>query len=307
MPGIITIAIGKKRYIDMAKMLALSLMKNAPDIPRAIITDVAAEEFKGLFNICIPYNPSYGDGFSQKLHLDKYSPFDETIFIDADCLAITPLDSMINLFKPHSFMVFGDQISSGEWFMDVSEVCKKFNVPSLPLFNGGVYCFKKNDVTTNIFNKAREIKDRYFDIGIQNFRGTLADEPLIAIAMALNNVEAVEDGGIAMRTPIGIEGPLNVDVLGQYCHFSKEGIQVKPAILHFSGSNANAFHYKRECAKLKLSVHLPFLSRKFVSLLINLIYNTWYTIWVFCKRVLKVIIRKEKFDFKNHLPVFSNH
>lgn len=307
MLGILTIAHGDRRYIDMSKMLALSLLHSNPLIKRAVISDTAEDEFKGLFDIYIPYNKTFGAGLSQKLHLDKYSPFDETIFIDADCLVISPLNEIIELVTPHSFVVFGDQINSGEWFMDVTSICKKFNVPSIPKFNGGAYYFKKDAITANIYNDAREITGRYTDIGLKYLNGALNEEPVIAIAMAVNHVKAIDDSGKGMRTPIGINGPLNVDVLNQHCRFIKNGVRVKPAILHFAGAYTDAFHYKREITKLKLSRKIPHINKKLVSLIVNIAFNSRYGLFVFCKRILKIIIRGEKFDFSNRLPVFSNY
>ncbi len=307
MPGIITIAQGSNRYIEMAKMLAFSLIQTNPDIKRAVISDAPETEFEGLFDIYIPYNSSYGDGFSQKLCLDKYSPFEETLFIDADCLVVKSLNDAIRFFKPHQFAVFGDQISTGEWYMDVAAMCKKFNVPSIPLFNGGVYYFKRGETATNIYTTAREIRDQYFQIEIDDFRGSMADEPLMAIAMAINKVEAVDDQALIMRTPIGINGALKIDVLNEVCAFDKQGEKAEPAIMHFAGAYSIAFHYKREIAKLKLlKVSTPLLNKKLVSLFINGTYNVSYGSYVFCKRVLKVILRGEKFDFTNWLPIYSN-
>jgi hypothetical protein len=307
MPGIITIAQGEKRYIEMAKMLATSLSLTNPGIKRAVITDAAAEEFNELFDIFIPYNADFGKGLSQKLYLDKYSPFDETIFIDADCLVFKSLESTIELCKKYPFVVFGDQISSGEWYMDVAAMCKRFNLPSIPLFNGGTYYFDKSDAALKIYNKARQLKENYTELGFSNFRGSINEEPLISVAMAINNIESVDDKGSVMRTPIGINGPLKIDVLNKTCFFNKSGEDVSPAIMHFSGSYANAFHYKREGAKLKLAVHFPFVGNKIISFLVNMFYNTFYAALVFCKRIFKTIIRKEKFDYKNYLPVFSNY
>lgn len=304
--GILTIAQGDKRYIDMAKMLATSLLLNAPDIKRAIVTDVSETEFDGLFDIYIPCNEAYGKGFSQKLYIDKYSPFDETIFIDADCLIVSPLNNVFKLCAPHSFVVFGDQICTGEWFMDVAEVCKRFNVPSLPQFNGGLYYVKKDEVSAGVFNTARELMHQYTQIGLSTFRGAPADEPLFAVAMAINKINAIDDLGFGMRTPIGIIGPLYIDVLKQKCIFNKEGVVVKPAVLHFPGSYADTFYYKRETVKLKLARSFSFINLKMISLTVNVIFNTGYALLIFCKRIIKTIIRKERFDFKNPLPVFSN-
>jgi len=306
MLGIITIALGEKRYIEMSKMLALSLLKTNPGIKRAIISDVGKDEFRNLYDIYIPCDTTLGNGISQKLYLDKYTPFEETLFIDSDCLVFNTLDDMIALCRKHTFVVFGDQITSGEWYMDVAGMCKKFNLPSIPLFNGGTYYFNDLAIATKIYNQARQLKANYAGLGFKEFRGSINEEPLIAVAMAINNVEAVEDNGIGMRTPIGINGPLKIDVLNKECTFNKEGLIVKPAIMHFAGSYSKAFHYKREVAKLKISYKLPFLSKKTCSFIVNLVFNTSYGLFVFCKRIIKGISRKQRFDFTISLPVFSN-
>ncbi|MGF7078016.1 hypothetical protein [Mucilaginibacter sp. UYCu711] len=308
MLGIITIAAGDKRYIDMANLLALSLIKNNPDIPRAVISDAPEEKFTGFFDTYIPYEPSYGKGLSQKLFLDQYTPFKETIFIDADCLVIKPLKKLIDLCQPNSFAVLGDELlSTGEWYMDIAKMCTQFNIRSVPLFNGGLYYFKKNSVTKSIYNSAREMSTNYTQLGFKKMNTSINEEPLISVAMAMHGVGLVNDYGTGMRTPIGIDGPLKVDVLLQYCFFVKVGVEVEPAILHFSGSYTNAFHYKRECLKLKIAGHFPFISNKIISFSINMLCNTLYALLVFCKRILKAIIRNEKFDYKNYLPVFSNY
>jgi len=305
--GILTIAQGEKRYIDMAKMLALSLKMNSPHIKRAVITDAPENEFNGLYDIRIPYEPAYGKGLNQKLYLDKYTPFEETLFIDSDCLAVKPLEATVNLCSQYPFAVFGDQVTSGEWYMDVAAMRKKFDLPSIPMFNGGTYYFKRSEVVTAIYNKARELRENYAKNGFTGFRNSINEEPVIAVAMAINNVEAVDDKGTGMRTPIGIEGPFKIDVLKQQSRFNKQGEIAEPAIVHFAGHFAVAFHYKREIAKLKFASRFGFLNRAIASAMVDLYFNIPYAILVFCKRVAKMVLRGQKFDFSNTLPVYSNY
>jgi len=304
--GIITIAAGDKRYIEMAKMLALSLIQTNPEIKRAVVSDAPEAEFKGLFDIYIPFNASFGEGLYQKLHIDLYSPFEETLFIDADCLVFKSMEAMISLCRKQSFVVFGGQINSGEWYMDVAATCERFGLPSIPLFNGGTYYFNNKELAAAVYGNARRLMKEYKDIGFGEFRGSINEEPLIAVSMALNNVEAVDDKGIGMRTPIGIIGALTVDILNEVCSFNKEGDVVSPAILHFSGSYSDAFHYRREAAKLKLMNSVPFLGKKTIAIMISIAYNWPYSLFVFSKRFAKTLLRKEKFDFNDILPVFSN-
>ncbi|HTH81508.1 MAG TPA: hypothetical protein VL490_01150 [Mucilaginibacter sp.] len=290
----------------MAKMLAISLIQVNPTIKRAIVTDASEAELNDLFDIIIPYNANFGSGLNQKLHLELYSPFEETLFIDADCLVCKPLQPLLQLCQKHSFVVFGTQINSGEWYMDVSNMCKQFQLSSIPLFNGGTYYFKKNDLTAKIFSKARELKEKYLELGFMPFHDSINEEPLIAVSMAINQVNAVNDWGTGMRTPIGLCGTMQIEVLMGKCNFNKEGEIVSPAIIHFAGSYAQAFHYKREITKLKMWYLLPFLPPKFISLLVNMIKNIPYAIFVFIKRLAKMILRGEKYDFGVVLPVFSN-
>ena len=306
MLGIITIALGEKRYIEMSKMLALSLIQTNPGIKRAIVSDSGENQFTGLYDIYIPYNNVFGKGLTQKLYLDKYSPFSETLFIDADCLVFKSLHSTIKLCQKYPFVVFGDQINSGNWYMNVAEMCKKFNLQSIPLFNGGTYYFNKSYVVADIYSKARELSASYCELGFIEFRGSINEEPLISVAMAITGVDAVDDNGAAMRTPIGLQGSLNIDVLNGKCGFNKQGEYVEPAILHFAGSYADAFHYKREVAKLKMANKLPALNKKVVSVIVNLSFNVPYGMFILIKRISKIILRREKFDFNIMLPVFSN-
>jgi hypothetical protein len=307
MQGILTIAQGEKRYIDMAKMLALSLKLNAPDIQRAVVTDAPETEFKGFYDIWISYEPSYGKGLNQKLYLDKYTPFEETLFIDSDCLAVKSLDNILTLCGRQDFAVFGDQVRSGDWYMDVAAMCKRFGLSSIPMFNGGTYYLKSTETVRSIYQKARELRENYAENGFTGFRDSINEEPVMAVAMALNHIEAVDDKSMGMRTPIGIEGPLQIDILRQHSRFNKQGEVVEPAIVHFSGGYASQFHYKRETAKLKFISRLPFFNKAIISGLTNLYFNVPYAILVFCKRVAKAILRGQKFDFSNVLPVYSNY
>lgn len=305
--GVITIAHGPKRYIDMAINMAISLKFHNPSIQCAIVTDVAQETVKEYFDYYIPIKSEYGLGLNQKLYLHEYSPFEETLFIDADCLVVKPLTGYYSLCIEHDFVILGSQINSGEWYMDVSAMCKRFNVSDIPLFNGGTYYFKKGAITNRVYADAIKMIDNYQQLGFAPFRGGINEEPLVSVSMALNGIKAVEDPGFGMSTPIGIVGVLEIDCLLGKSFFNKQGENVNPSIVHFCGAFANGFHYKREVVKLRLIRKFPFLKPLLISLVVNSYKNAYYASLVFVKRVAKRILRKEKFDFNTILPVYSNH
>ena len=84
--GFITIATGREQYYEMAKNLVLSyrLFCDNP-LPFAILCD-KENEYTKAFDQVILFQPGPRVYFN-KFELLRRCPFDETIFIDADCLA----------------------------------------------------------------------------------------------------------------------------------------------------------------------------------------------------------------------------
>ncbi len=93
--GILTIATGPRRYAHFALALARSLDLHEPDIPRAVLTDHYGTFLRPAFDRVIPLQPEWGAGVEQKLRMDMFSPFAETLFIDCDCLVYRPLGAVL--------------------------------------------------------------------------------------------------------------------------------------------------------------------------------------------------------------------
>lgn len=72
--GVLTMAFGPARYIEMAKTLGRSLQLHSPDTPRAVVTDSSDRELAHLFTSVVPLRPERGSGVAQKLALYEYSP-----------------------------------------------------------------------------------------------------------------------------------------------------------------------------------------------------------------------------------------
>ncbi|MFN5966424.1 MAG: hypothetical protein ACK46E_15105, partial [Pseudanabaena sp.] len=93
----------------------------------------------------------YGQGFSPKLHLDKISPADNTLFVDADCLCVGSLESVFDRCKGHTVSVIGKTILEGDFFGDVQSIRKRFSLNYLPYFVGGLYYFEKGDFRSGYY------------------------------------------------------------------------------------------------------------------------------------------------------------
>jgi hypothetical protein len=256
--GILTLAFGKPKFIEMAKALAWSLNLHAPAIPRAIVTDSNDAELAQLFSQRIDYRPQYGSNVRQKMYLDQYSPFDETLFIDSDSLVVRGLDSFWIAFAAVPFGTSGDRLlRSGETdaFLDVDFILKHFGFDSLPKFNGGIYYFKRNAESAALFATARDLMARSAELKFKEFRNDGPnDEALYSVAMAIRGLKLIDMGNAGMWTPINAESPLTVDIPRGICTFQKKGRQVTPDIIHFAGFTGS-FIYLRECSKLKSLAH----------------------------------------------------
>lgn len=251
--GVLTMAYGAPRYYEMAKSLARSLAVHSPTVPRAIITDRADEELRSLFHTCVPLNTTFGFGNRQKLHLDVYTPFDRTLFIDGDCLVVRDIADVWGYFRTLPFGIPGEvRLHRGahDPKMDVDYILERFHLKEVPKFNSGLIYFDRSDQARAIFDTARQLLSRYRELRFARPEKPF-DEPVFAVAMAIHGLSVVADQGRTMRTPTGARGRIEIDVLRGIGTFDKYGTVVEPAIIHFAGASSTSFEYQRECFRLR--------------------------------------------------------
>ncbi|MDB4902152.1 MAG: hypothetical protein JWQ63_1433 [Mucilaginibacter sp.] len=269
---VITIATGKKLYLDLAANLARSFFWWHPDTDIAfkIVTDNEAElpdDVKKRAEILTIKPGEFGKMFSPKLYLDQLAPEGSTIFIDSDCLIFGNLSHLFDLFKGNQVSVIGGYISSGEWFGDISAICRKFNVAHLPKFNGGLYYVEKGNKANEIYQTARELEKKYDEIGFVRLRNHPNDEVLMALAMQLHGQTPVIDDGTIMSDPQACPGGYKINVVTgerwlinppkqhplhqSWYPFEK----VSPLIFHFLGYYTLHYPYRREVYRLEKALN----------------------------------------------------
>jgi hypothetical protein len=265
--NILTIATGKKLYVDLAVNLARSFLFWHTDssITFHLVTDqplLVPAEVRDKIQIIAIKSGDLGPGFSPKLHLDKLVREGQTFFIDSDCLIFERLDNLFDRFKGHDVSVVGGYIADGEWFGDIGAICRNFNIKHLPKFNGGLYYLEKGPKATEVYNTVRELENRYDEIGFVRLRNRPNDEVLMALAMQLHGQTPVTDDGTIMSDPQACPGGYKIDVikgerwllnppfpnpLHQNWYPFKE---VSPAIVHFLGQYTLNYPYKKEVYRL---------------------------------------------------------
>jgi hypothetical protein len=269
--GILSLAFGGDRYIEMAKTLARSLQLHAPQIPVALVTDSLDPELKTLFSELVALEPGYGTNVRQKLHLDSYSPFNETLYIDSDCIVLGDLNSIWSAFHGQDFAVAGHQtLKRGETdpFLDVSFILDAFRLNGLPKFNGGIYYFTKSSKALQVFSEGRRLLANSREFRFREFRQDGPnDEAIFSVAMAVNGLRPIPINKGGMWTPIGSKGRIHLNVLRGSCRFVKYGQLVQPEIVHFAGRWAFCFEYRKASEQLRLlQLHANMSKMETVSL-----------------------------------------
>lgn len=209
-----------------------------------------------------------GRGFASKLFLDKYSPADQCLFIDADCLCTGPIGWVFERFAGHPVSVVGGQITEGEWFGDVRAVCESVGVKAIPKFNGGIYYLERGPRATAVYERARRLESRYDALGLVRLRGQANDELLMAIAMAQEGCRAIPDDGTILGGFLSYPDFVELDVLQGKCrlgrHSTGQGSEardnrpdwIEPAVVHFLGHHVTLWPYRAEALKLLLATGL---------------------------------------------------
>jgi hypothetical protein len=266
--NVLTIATGKTLYLDLAVNLARSFhyWNKHENINFYLATDMPGQlpvDVKPYVNLITLKEGELGHGFLPKLHLDKLAPAGRTLFIDSDCLVYGKLAKVFDGFNGHDVSVVGDHISEGEWFGNVSAICRNFGINQIPKFNGGIYYLEKGDKATAVFQKARELETQYDEIGFVRLRGRPNDEVIMALAMELNGQNPVQDDGRIMSDPQACRGKYHIDVIkGEanlvnlpYPHQLHQSWypfhQVSPVIVHFLGYYTMHYPYKLDAYKLQ--------------------------------------------------------
>ncbi len=259
---VVTIAVGKTYYLKLAENLLRSFIRwnNNNDIQFLLITDNISFYNKYADNKRISFSKidlsDEEKSFTSKLKLFDFVSADENLFIDCDCLVYKDISFVFDAFKGKHFSTIGTAITKGEFFCDVPTTIKYFGIAKMPKLVGSIYFFKKDEVAKHVFEKALELKSSYDELGFVRLRNKENEEPLLAVAMELNNESIVENDGtikadlmyyqkiksnVLTGSTLVFDRNLNIDTGG-------ENIEERssPAILHFNGEFSESYQYLAE-------------------------------------------------------------
>jgi len=249
----------------MAEGLARSMRFHNPEVNLALVTDCTDPGLSILFDQIVKLDERLGTGVSQKLHVDRYSPFDETIFIDSDCLAFDDPELLWDMYRDaKGFGVKGWAYlgpSDAHYAVaDTGKLLTACGIERLGAFNSGLFFFDRTPLANRIFETARELASRSRELGLAAFKNSpFADEPIFALALELNQTSMLPwDQGAAMCTASAddLTGLDSINVFAGQRRLIRYKTVTEPVILHFHLHAQDSFPYIRELHRLKLGTRL---------------------------------------------------
>ncbi len=186
-----------------------------------------------------------------------YSPFDETIFIDADTFVIRDISDWWHVFEEseHDVAVWGwnctlDSPRVGKLLS--AKAIEKYMLSHYIGFNGGVYYFRKSAEAAGIFKRATQLLETYIEDELHLYNGKMGDEPVMAIAMIEHGIYGTEDPNKERMFCTPGMTDLKIDVVKQLCVFKKYDYFCRPAVMHWGTAETKGRIYVREAKKVSL-------------------------------------------------------
>ena len=193
--GFITLATGKDMYYEFAKNLLLSykLYCDHP-FPFAIMCDRENDITAMFDDVVLLDHPTVS--YFDKFELLVKAPYDETIFIDSDCLAYDNLNDFWKYFEnADDFSAAGTNypLDSDRGLFNYEEIGDyRSRVACKPDIHGGLYFIRRGEICNAIYQDSLYIAQHYNDFRWPDYCAPNADEPVLCLAMAANGCKATD-------------------------------------------------------------------------------------------------------------------
>lgn len=277
--GYVAIAFDDARYLDIAANLALSLRRNDRR-PVSVVVNKGLPvnpAYTGLFDqiITTPDDPTVR-GAMNKARLFDLTPYDRTLYVDADCLLFSPrIEFFWRKYRGQAFAVEGHKQSTGPVFAcslgvkDAATLCTLMNIPFLTVFNAGVMYFERTAASQAMFDKVWEIyRGPHRDAVSYQYKhkGEYADEPFFGAALASLGIAPFEPPltqRLQVTTPNLTEGVMDMNSgdLRVVKHAPGGKPQVWSGVLcHFCGLSPMESYFDL-ADKLRAEARLPPMDR----------------------------------------------
>ncbi|HET9948810.1 MAG TPA: hypothetical protein VFQ22_07800 [Longimicrobiales bacterium] len=150
--GYLTLAARAPRYLEMAVDMALSLRRHTA-LPVALAADerigvLAQTRYAGVFDHVTLVPRRFREGRALKFGAAEASPFEETIFVDADCFVLGPLDGLLDALAGSDMAMTGEVLTSADdrvhHGFSTRALMRRFELERYLKTNSGLFCFRRS-------------------------------------------------------------------------------------------------------------------------------------------------------------------
>jgi hypothetical protein len=278
--GFITLAVGKDSYYELAYNLLCSYRAtDSMDLPWTLVCDRENTLTAEFDNVILLENATCS--YMDKLRLFSMTPYDQTIFIDADCLIYQNIDCMWDkMNRVEGIGGFGTALpleSQEGWFLIDDVGHWKNQLSFIPQMHGGICFIQKGPRLDLILDYAAQIEANYSEYKFKYFEKP-ADEPILALAMAAAGsmpVEASPDDFVFLPTVEKLMVNSVIRNRKAIC-LTHNGDMQDFRIVHFQNHNTCKSPYKVSCDILVHHIGHTIYFRRIVYDLTDLI-NPWFS------------------------------
>jgi hypothetical protein len=219
--------------------LALSVRVSNPGIPIAVACSPKLRgKLSPFFDYVIDENPDLR-GFIHKVHLDRYSPFETTLFFDSDVLVFRPVLPFIEEWGDQPYTACGNYRAGGRssFGLQRSQVLPRLGKAEMVHIDGAGHALFKKPGCEAVFDRAREVSAEY-----SKWAGdaVYADEDAMNIVMTMMDLKPVPHGEFFSRYIGATPGTMEMDATKGICRFvfKDTGKPVEPCMMHFAANEA---------------------------------------------------------------------
>jgi hypothetical protein len=155
--GAIYILTQNDRYVDLALQSLASLKRAMPDLPITVFSQFPMSS--PLIDQVVRVQPT-GDGFYDKTRLIRESPYERTLFIDADIIVLDPFPELFALLDRFDCAATHEEYVSTDWFGRYP----RSDVPSsFPEFNTGILLYKRSARMDGVLKEWESLYSRFIE------------------------------------------------------------------------------------------------------------------------------------------------
>lgn len=253
--GVLTLATPSDAHKALA--MACSCRLRSPELPLAVAAaPEILEKLGGVFDHLIPERTDLR-GFEHKLHLDEYSPFERTLFIDADMLVMGDPLPLMERWRGRSYMARGHYVSGGRssFGLERKEIQQMLGSVRMVKIDGAGHAYFEKPACLPIFQRAREIRADYDRIAPA---ARLADEDVMAIVMTELGLPPIDDDQVVGFPESARRATLKLDAMAGECtYIDVRGERITPTLLHFARNQCPLLYHHQMRRLASVSKDLP--------------------------------------------------